>query len=139
MPITLSVNTVNFIFSFVVFPIGMLYLFKTIFKDNHILISLGSLCSFAFAGFPWGLLTFGPLYPNLTSFALLPLLIAVFIRMTCEKQAVLQRLSLLVIFVVGLGSIAVTQPNAAFTLGVFLVPFCIYSIFISSKKDLVPP
>lgn len=139
VPITLSVNTVNFIFSFVVFPIGMLYLFKTIFKDNHILISLGSLCSFAFAGFPWGLLTFGPLYPNLTSFALLPLLIAVFIRMTCEKQAVLQRLSLLVIFVVGLGSIAVTQPNAAFTLGVFLVPFCIYSIFISSKKRFGSP
>lgn len=134
VPITLSVNTVNFIFSFVVFPIGMLYLFRTIFKDNHILISLGSLCSFAFASFPWGFLTFGPLYPNLTSFSLLPLLIAVFIQITYEKQFVHQRLFLLILFIVGLGSLAVTQPNAVFTLGVFLVPFCINKIFTSAKR-----
>jgi len=134
IPITLSVNAINFIFAFLVFPIGILCLFKAIFKENRTLILIGSIISLAFASFPWGFLTFGPLYPNLTSFALLPLLITAFIKILSTNERVVNRLFWTIVFIVGIGSLAVTQPNAVFSAGVFLASYCVYRIFLASKQ-----
>ena len=134
VPITLSANAINFIFAFVIFPIGILLLFKTIFKDNQALILLGSIISLAFASFPWGFLTFGPLYPNLTSFALLSLVITAFIKILSQNEQLANRLFWVILFIIGIGALAVTQPNAVFSAGIFLAPYCVYRIFLAAKE-----
>lgn len=133
VPIAVAVNAVNFVFSFILFPLSMFALLSTIFKDEKAILIFGSIVLCAFGSFPWGFLTFGPLYPNLTSFALLPLLITAFIYAIEQNQSIGKRALWIVVFVIGVGAMAVMQPNAVFTVGVFLAPYCVYRIYLAAS------
>lgn len=69
---------------------------------------------------------FGPLYPNMSAFCLIPATAATFLLVFqpgCSRQ---QRIGLVVVFFSALLSLALAQPNAVFTLAVLLAPFCIW-------------
>lgn len=131
--IPMAANAVNFTFAFILFPMSTMCLLLAIFGSRKTLLLFGAAATCAFGSFPWGFLTFGPLYPNLASFSLLPLLIAAFIWIFKDDQSGFKRVFWVVCFVAGVGTMAATQPNAVFTVGVFLTPFCLYKIYLTSE------
>lgn len=70
--ITASINALNFTFSFVVFPMGIALFLMRVFTSSNRYILCGSIASLSFVAYPWALLVFGPIYPQLAGFSLLP-------------------------------------------------------------------
>ncbi len=125
VPTTLAANALNKLLSFVVFPLGMLSLLFTLFTDNRRCLVFAPALILAFQSFPWRLLEFGPLYSNLSSFSIAPIFLASFIRLLQDGVSLKERILFGFISFVALIDIAFMQPNAAFTCGVMLVPFCV--------------
>lgn len=134
-------NSWLFVITALVFPLSILALFMELFEKNKKLMVMGSLCTLAFVAFPWRFLTFGPLFSNLLAFAIMPLAIAAFIGLCAKGINKHQRVILFVLFVVGMISCALAQPNSIFSIAVFLVPFCVYAIIkaignMASKRKM---
>lgn len=120
-----AVNAVNAVLAAVVLPAGMFVLLRTLFAGRRGVVYAGAFVTTVFAAFPWGFLTFGPLYPNLLSYVLIPAAAAAFVKIFAPKEAAWQRVVFAVMFFSGLVSLAISQPNAVFSLGVFLAPYCV--------------
>lgn len=138
VPITVAVNATIFIVIAIVFSSGFFLLLRTIFKGNVRLQLAGSLCVFAFAAFPWKLLVFGPIYPNLVSLCLTPVVAACFIFSTSKDILPSRRFAGLAGILVGFGALMLLQPNTVFTLAVFLAPYCIWRIYVTVSGSVSP-
>lgn len=126
----IAANASLFVFVVVVIPLGVFLLIQTVLGGNKVVLCCGAVVSLAFSAFPWGMITFGPLYPNMAAFSLVLPVVCLFVNCI---EALLGRdakgfAGYLAVFSVGLFSLATLQPNAVFTVGVFLVPFCFHSI-----------
>lgn len=132
-----SANASLFVFLAIVLPINVFYLIQVLAKDNKALIALGSLVCLGFGAFPWGLITFGPLYPNFVAFVFVPLLVGTFALIFTSGSHIGAKIILSILFVLGLFDLIFLQSNAAFTVGVFLIPFCIGAIWgaLSNTKS----
>ena len=119
-----AVTATLFLLAFVAFPLGMFLLMRTLFGDRPQAVLLGSCCVMLFAAFPGGFLKFGPLYPNLAAFAVLPAVVACFLLAFDGAASRRRRLAAGALCAAGVVALGLTQPNAAFTMAVFLVPFC---------------
>lgn len=113
-----------------VFPAGMFLLLRELFPDKPMVVLCGAVCASAFAFYPWRLMTFGPLFPNLAAMSQIPAAAFLFLRITEKGLSRSRRVVLGATFVAALGSLAFSQPNAVFTLGVFLAP---YLVVLASK------
>lgn len=126
---TAAVNAATVAVEAVCYPLSIYALLATLFGDNSRRTILGCIACASIAYFPWRLILFGPLYPNILSFALMPAVCAAFILFI---KALMQQKSWvrpLALFIVGGIALALTQPNSIFSAAVFLVPFCAYSIW----------
>lgn len=121
-----AVNATNFAVCAVVFPVSMWGFMRTVFRHRDSVVCFGALTCLAFTMFPWSMLVFGPLYPNILAFALLPVMMAVFIRLFDPHLTVRSRLGLAGLFVVAVASCAFTQPNAVFSAAALLAPFLVW-------------
>lgn len=136
VPIAVSANALNFLFVAVVFPSSMFLLMRGIFRDQKTVIPFGALCALGFVAFPWGLLVFGPLYPNMIAFSIMPAVVFCFMELFFVKITGTSRIALIVLFALGLLGLMFTQPNALFTAGVFLAPFCIWQATVISGQHV---
>lgn len=132
--IAMSANVVNTAMAGIVFPLSMCSLIYTLFDRSGKLQFCGSLCVMAAGAFPWVFLLFGPLYPNLMSYALLPLALSSFVDCFAPKVSVRSRMIAAASFVCAMVAIAASQPNAVFTAAVFLAPFCIWQVGRVSER-----
>ena len=121
-------NVANFVFVALVLPASVFALMRVLFDGRKAVIPFGAVCTLLFAGFPWMLILFGPLYPNLSAFCMVPAAAAVFLLMFLPGCTRGQRVGLAVVFAIGLFSLAIAQPNAVFTLAVLLAPFCVWQV-----------
>lgn len=128
VPVTLAANVSNFVFTAIMFPSSVFLLARQLFARIPLAVLFGAFCSLAFSAYPWGFLTFGPLYSNLSSFAVLPAVAFCFIALFSEEGNARSRIASGALFLVGLISLVFTQPNAVFTMGVFLIPFCVVQV-----------
>ena len=106
-----------------VLPIGVLYLLRQLFPDNKLALYAGSLFSVAFCGYPWGCIVFGQLLSNLLSFALIPGALGLLIG-GLSVSGVSKR-GFAVAYACSMVSVALAQPNGAFTLGIWSVAFAV--------------
>lgn len=120
-----AANATNALFAALVFPAGMFAMLRLLFKGRVIPLVFGVFLSFAFAAFPWKFLIWGPLFPNLASFALLPGVIFCFLLVFEEDISKRTRAIAIVLFAIGTITLAITQTNAVFTMAVFLIPFVV--------------
>lgn len=121
-------NAVNAMIIGVVFPLSMYILARAVFGDKKVILLVSAVTPLMFAAYPWRFLTFGPLYSNLLSYAVLP---GVMTSMMFAIKAGTMRSSRIrygLLFLVSSIGIAVTQPNAIFTLGVLLAPYLFWQI-----------
>lgn len=121
--IPLSLNAVNCLIIAVVFPSGMYLLASKVFSHKQELIACAAITVPMFTAFPWYFFVFGPLYSNLLSFGALPVLIALGLVMVDATTPLHTRIVSIVLWFVALIGVAVTQPNAVFTMGVLVAPY----------------
>ena len=88
----------------------------------------------AFVEFPWGIAEFGPLYPNLLGYSVLPAVMAVYVSVI-DPVFGKKTIPKLFLLVVGLASLVFMHPNAVFVGIVFLVPYTV-SHFLSCGLSL---
>lgn len=116
--VTVATNAVTLVIAFVVWPLGIFCLASAISKSRVVQLAAIFL-SVAMPQFPYAFLSWGPLYPNLLSCALLPSVIAILIRLIKGKLFSFV-LGLVAVFW-GIGSIAASQPNNIFTFAIVFV------------------
>ena len=122
--VPIAINAVNFVLLAAVLPSGVYALLSSIFPDDRKTLSAGALCSIAFAAFPWGLITFGPLYPNFAAHIMLPAAAALFLSIFERGAYSSVRMWRGSCFVLGFVSVVLLHQSAAFTGAVLLGPFC---------------
>lgn len=115
-------------FVVLVFPLGTYYFLATLFPDKPRRVFLGCLFCLCIAFFPWRIMLFGPLYPNVASFSLMPAVAALFIRLFGPREQGEGRALCAVLFVLGGISLTLAQPNTVFFAALYLVPYCMYRI-----------
>jgi hypothetical protein len=125
--IAVAANMMAWATASVVWPMGMLLLVRQLLGRNTAAIAVTPVLAVTFTAFPWGLLGFGVLWPNLLGLALIPAgLGAVLAATSLAKDDLLgRRRSLSMAALVLVGS-AFAHPNAVFSLAVLaLFPFLI--------------
>lgn len=124
IPVTAAVNVTNFVFVAVVLPLGVQALVGVWTRDDFQTCACAAIATFAFTAFPWSLLYWGPVYPNLAAFCAVPAVAAVFQSgfSSLKPGEQTSPASQFVVGLLGIGSLAFLQPNAVFTLGIWLVP-----------------
>ncbi|WP_273382254.1 DUF6541 family protein [Enorma phocaeensis] len=150
---TVVINASTFVFSCLVFPLGLIALFALLFGGDRKVVLCGSLTTLAFVAFPWALITFGPVFPNLAGFTVVPVALVLFVYLcgpsrnlaasstkaaaggtAAHRNGLLTATPLpsriccgaiLLLCVLGL---ALLHPNTVFTCAVVLIPYCISRI-----------
>ena len=123
--VAVAENAVNFALVALVFPVSALAFLRTALPGERPALALGALCPLAFTAFPWGFLIFGPLYPNLLAFAVLPAVAGCLVRLLDLDAVAGRRAREGAGLALGFVALALTQPNAVFSLGVLLVPYLV--------------
>lgn len=121
--VALATNAMIFVVCAFVLPVGLLFLLRQLFPDNKLALYAGSLFSVAFCGYPWGFVVFGQLLSNLLSFALIPGALGLLISGLNASGS--SRSGFAIAYAFSLISIALAQPNGAFTLGIWSVAFAV--------------
>lgn len=119
--VALATNAMILVVCVFVLPVGLLFLLRQLFPDNKLALYAGSLFSAAFCGYPWGFVVFGQLLSNLLSFALIPGALGLLISSLNASGSL--RSGFAIAYAFSLISIALAQPNGAFTLGIWSVAF----------------
>lgn len=132
--IGIALNAVNFVLIALVFPSGFYLLMSRFFPDRPKVVHWGSLMVLAFAPFPWGLLYFGPLYPNMSAYSLLPLAMVLFADMLSFGLGRRQRVGRIALFISGCVALAILHPNAIFAAIALMSPYCVHLIWSTSRK-----
>lgn len=119
-------NAVNFLFVAVVLPASMFFFMRVAFASRPEAVPFAAPCVLAFPVFPWRLLVFGPLYPNMIAFCMVPAAAACFMVLVSAKAARGARIASGALFCLSIIAFAFAQPNAVFALGALLAPLCVY-------------
>ena len=121
-------NAMNFATTAFVLPISFHCFMRAAFADRSSVVPFGAFVCTAFTAFPWAMLIFGPLYPNMLGFSLLPVLMAAFMAVFRIGARRSDRVAMAALFVLGVASCAFTQPNAVFAAAALLIAFCVSRI-----------
>ncbi|WP_434451822.1 DUF6541 family protein [Lentzea sp. E54] len=125
--IAVAANVVAWAIASLVWPMSMLLLVRQLVGRNTAAIAVTPVLAVTFTAFPWGLLGFGVLWPNLLGLALVPAgLGAVLAATSLAKEDILGRRRALAMAALVLVGTALAHPNAMFSLAVLsLIPFLI--------------
>lgn len=121
--VALATNAMILVVCVFVLPVGLLFLLRQLFPDNKLALYAGSLFSVAFCGYPWGFVVFGQLLSNLLSFALIPGALGLLISGLNISDV--SKRGFAIAYACSMISVALAQPNGAFTLGIWSVVFAV--------------
>ncbi len=132
--VALSFNASITVFLVLAFPLGMLCLFEKVFRRDKPVIIAGSILVLAFCGFPWGFVVWGQLLPNMAAFIFVPAVLAAFAGIPDATRSA-DKMKLAAAVLLGFVSIALTQPNGVFTLGILIVAYAVSRLFFAPDED----
>lgn len=128
-------NAVLALFCGVVFPAAVFSFMQVIFGSSQRgFVKAGALVAPAFAGFPWSLLLFGGVFPNLISLTLVPVVVSFFCSIFKDDLGIADRFVWVILFIIGIIALLFTQTNAIFSTAVVLAPFCVYQAVLFGLK-----
>jgi hypothetical protein len=111
-PIPVAVNALNIAICLVVWPVSAVLLTRVVLGPKPIALLFAGIFAAAFPAFPLGLLDFGPLYPNLLSYAVLPAVLALVVSsMRMAGRSGLSPFGTAVALAAGLAALFTAQPN----------------------------
>ncbi|HEX3649710.1 MAG TPA: DUF6541 family protein, partial [Pseudonocardiaceae bacterium] len=122
--IPVSVNLVSAVIGLVVWPVSCLLLVRQVIGRSATGMAITGLVSIAFTAFPWDLLGFGVLWPNLLAMALVPAVLALVISITGQaNEDAIGKGRAWLMLPVALVATGLAHPNAVFTvIALSLVP-----------------
>ena len=132
--VALSFNAAITVFLVLAFPLGMLCLLEEVFRRDKPVIIAGSILVLAFCGFPWGFVVWGQLLPNMAAFIFVPAVLAAFAGIPDATRSA-DKMKLAAAVLLGFVSIALTQPNGVFTLGILIVAYAVSRLFFAPDED----
>lgn len=109
-----------------VIPVSIFGLYCYLFKHNFAALVCAMPMTLLFVSYPWNFITFGPLYPNMLSYALIPGALIFFVRIFTSGVRPGVRVGFVSLFVVSCISLILVQPNAIFTCGVLVSPYIMW-------------
>lgn len=121
VPITLAINATNALFMALVAPVSAWSLLAVALRGRAIAICAA--LPLAFASFPWGMVTYGPLYPNMAAFAMVLGTAACYMAIFQSRESARRRALAVMAFLACLAGLGLSHPNAVFTLAIILVPY----------------
>ena len=110
------------------YPLGMCAFASVVFGCSRRVVAFAALTCSAFAMFPWCLLIFGPLYPNLVGFCLIPASMTLCMMSLQPGLTTTRRVLAWVVAVAALLGQALLHPNTLISMFVILVPFVAWTI-----------
>ena len=125
VPIPLGVNAVNTVLLGIVYPLGMHSLLRRIFGPRPRLLLFGAIACVAFPAGIIDFITFGPLYPMLLSYALVPATMSCFIDLLSSNVTVFSRVQRGALFAIGCIAVILAQPSGIFLMAVLLAPYVV--------------
>ena len=134
-----AVNVANVVFIAAVFPLGMQLLMRILFPENMRVQLAGAVSCVAIPSFPWRLLWWGPIYPNLAAFCLIPAVMALFIMLTSRGYRRFERLCAAAFILIGGVSVVLLQPNGVFSMVIFLAPYCTARVYAECRSHWPHP
>lgn len=134
--VAIGMNALNFVIIAFVYP-SAVYALLSIFRpgDCRVLIA-GAVLSPAFFSFPWSFIIFGPLYPNLIGYAMLPM--AAFLLSSVFQTGIGKgaRIARAASFAAGIVALFFLHQSAIFVGIVIMTPYCC-SLLLSLKLPKV--
>lgn len=127
IPVPEAANSINIVCVCFILPMAMLACLKEMGVTNPKALALSAVLCVGVPIFPWDLISYGPLYPNLLGFCLLPGEIALAIHILNEypEWTVRLKFSNVSLFLLGIVSLALAHTNTIFSLGVILAPYVV--------------
>lgn len=122
-PVAVAANAVNAAVLALIVPASWLALSRWLFRDSVQRQALGTMVCMLFVPYPWRLLSFGPLFSNFLSYAILPILLLEGIALFDARTSWRTRGALIPLFIVSAIGVAVSQPNGIFTAAVILAVY----------------
>jgi len=130
--IPVAANTVTLTIALVVWPVSMAAFARTLFGPRPLLLAASVLMPFSLVQFPLLLESFGVLYPNLYSYAMVPGMLALLV---CAARYAVGRRRLAPLLAAGAGAVAlaVAQPNGLIAAAVTGIPLVAWEIARRSR------
>ncbi len=125
---TVAINASMFVMCAAAFPLAVLAFTSAVFPNSKKSQLIGAVVCLGFVSFPWNLLTFGPVYPNVAGYCLVPGAMAVFVSLFAERYELPDRVRFAVVLLVCAAGLALCHPSAIFTCIVILAPYCVHRI-----------
>jgi hypothetical protein len=125
--IPVAANWVSVATTCVVWPLGMLALGRLLLGPRPLLLGIVVPLSFAMTQFPNRLLSFGLLYPNVLSYAILPGVLALSVLALVRTHG-RGRLPAVAGVLTGLVALTFAQPNGVFALGFVAIPLVVHAL-----------
>lgn len=127
-PIPLAVNALNIVIASLVWTVSVMLLARIVFGAQALLIAIVGLFSAGFTAFPMGLIDFGPLYPNLLSYAVLPGALALAILIVRVRPLEDNQYGVVwLAFLATIAALMLAQPNGFTALLALSLPAVIFS------------
>ncbi|HEV7646645.1 MAG TPA: DUF6541 family protein [Actinophytocola sp.] len=115
--IPLAANAVTVVATVVLWPLSCLLLVRQLFGRNLAALAITGTLSIGFTAFPWDLLGFGVLWPNLLGMSIAPALLAVVLTLTrWARDDAIGKVRAWLALAVGLVAAGFAHPNVLFSL-----------------------
>lgn len=126
--VVVAENVFNIVIGAVIWPAGMIFLVHQVVGARPVALAFAGAFSAGFAAFPLAIMDFGPLYPNILSYALLPTAVALVIGLCGLGHAdVLDRPALWMSLAVAVPGLALSQTNGLLSLVAFALPLGLWA------------
>lgn len=132
-PVPVAANWVTIVAGTFVWVATLLALGRVLLGPSVLLLSLVPAFAFAFTQFPNRLFSFGILYPNFLSYALLPAALAA-CTLALVRTRGRARLPGLFVAVLGAVALVLAQPNGFFALAYVVVPLAVQALWSTSRR-----
>ena len=137
---SLAENALVAVIISLVYPLGFYLFFKsTLGRDDKRLMLSGAVAVPIVQSFPWKFLTWGPLFPNLLAFALIPASLVLFSEVLKHFRGRKQAIRWIVLFCIGAMAVAASHPNGLFSLAIFCAIYLIHFLLFDEGTVQLKP
>lgn len=131
-------NVVDYVFAGLVFPLGVCALLFWSFKGSRNVMVAGALVTCACNAFPLRMLIVHGAYPNFAAFCCIPAVLFLGARaLAVDKGRVVVDAKGIALFFASLVGVATLHPNAAFVVGVLILPYYLMRVIPAAVSMLV--
>lgn len=142
IPVTEATNAINILCVGLLLPLTMFLCLREQGINKPSTLALCAVVCIGVPIYPWDLISYGPLYPNLLGFCLLPGVIAVLLNMlnTNNEKGLSGFLGDIYLLLLGIISLALVHPNCVFALGLILATHLISKakLLIKTRHQNLP-